>query len=138
MKIHHLGYAVRAISEGVDAFRALGYEPVSGVTEDTSRFVSICFLRNGDLIVELVAPNGDDSPVQKKLLGGIGAPYHVCYEVEDLERSILELAQNGFVLFDPPLAAPALGGCRVAFLFNKIIGVIELFEKKGETDGLGK
>ena len=138
MKIHHLGYAVRTISEGVDAFRALGYELVSAVTEDASRLVSICFLRKGDWLVELVAPNGEDSPVQKKLLGGIGTPYHICYEVESLEQVISDLAQKGFVVFEPPLAAPALEGCRVAFLYNKIIGILELVEKKGVSDDFGK
>lgn len=136
MKVHHLGYAVKNIDEGIAKFRALGYECFSRVTEDSFRNVSICFLRQDGWIIELVAPRGNDSPVNKKLLGGVGGPYHICYEVDSLTSAIDNLSRDGFVVFEQPQVAPALEGRRVTFLFNQIVGIIELVESKGGSNDI--
>jgi hypothetical protein len=46
--------------------------------------VSVCFLETGkpsDATIELVAPTGEDSPVNRILTKDIDA-YHLCYEVD--------------------------------------------------------
>ena len=56
-------------------------------------------------------------------------PYHICYEVENLENAISELQQNKFVLAKKEQPAIAFNNRKVVFLFHKEVGLIELLEK---------
>ena len=128
MRVHHVGYAVSDIDESIAAFKLLGYE-TSQLVEDDGRKVKIVFLHNGSECVELVAPNGDGNPVEGQLKKTGSAPYHICYEVDDLEAAIAELQKNrGWFLTKPPEAAPAIDGRRVAFMYQKDVGTFELVE----------
>lgn len=127
-KVHHIGYAVPAIERAVKEFEVLGWSVSSDVTDDAERKVSIVFMTRGESCIELVAPTADDSPVKKMLQKGSGAPYHICYEVPQLEEAIEELKKNRFILTKKPAPAPAIGGRRVAFLYGLTTGVLELVE----------
>lgn len=128
-KIHHLGYAVPDVQDGIETFSALGWAVDSEVTDDLSRNVRIVFLRKGPDVVELVAPLAKPNPIEKVLSVGVGAPYHICYEVDSLPDAERQLKSNKFMPFIRPAPAPALDGRRVEFLFNKEIGIIELVER---------
>ncbi len=129
MKVHHIGYAVKKIEKAAEVFKSLGYT-CGEVKEDTLRSIKIMFAENGTERVELVAPIGSDTPVSGILKGSGPAPYHICYEVGDIEKSIEELSADGWMLVHAPLEAPAIGGAPVAFLYNRHIGMIELVEIK--------
>ena len=128
MRVHHVGYAVKDIEKSMAAFERLGYE-CGKVVEDDIRQVKIVFLQNGSERVELVAPNGDADPVAGVLKKNGAMPYHICYEVDDLEDAIADLkAQRGWMLTKAPEVAPAIGGKRVAFMYQKDVGILELVE----------
>lgn len=57
------------------------------------------------------------------------SPYHICYEVENIEEAILELKKQKFILVQKPQVAVAMNNKKVCFLFNKNTGLIELVEK---------
>lgn len=129
MTVHHVGYLVRSIGRASKTFEALGYALQGDVTHDESRKIDILFMTNGATCIELVAPYEDGSAVGdlRKRIGS--APYHICYETEDLEREVASLTENGYVLTSAAMPAPALGGRKVAFLLHPAIGLIELVQK---------
>ena len=129
MKIHHIGYAVKNIEDSLNEFKKLGYKTIENKIVDNQRNVMIQFVRNGDYLIELVAPLNKESPVTS-LLGKQGnSPYHICYKTNNLEKEINDLGNNGFVVISNLLKAPAINNKKVIFLYKKEIGLIELVEE---------
>ncbi len=128
MKVHHIGYLVKDINKSISIFQSLGYSIEKDIIYDQYREIDICFLINESERIELVAPKKAESAVGelRKKIGN--APYHICYETDNLEREIQNLRANRFVIWQEPLEAPAIDGQRVAFLVNGQIGLIELVE----------
>lgn len=128
MKVHHVGYAVRNIDKSVASFEKLGFSVVSRETDDEARNVKIVFMRNGDYLIELVQPLGEQSDVGAVIKKQGCAPYHICYEADNLESAIKELGPK-FMVVKKPAAAPAIDGRRVAFLYSVDTGILEIVEK---------
>lgn len=128
MKIHHVGYLAKNIEKTGKKFLELGYEVEREVMYDEYRQIDIEFLKNGDYRVELIQPKSEDSPMFPLLKRFKNSPYHFCYEVEDLERSVEELSQMGYTVIQEIAPAPAIDGRKVVFLNNISMGIIELVE----------
>lgn len=132
MKIHHIAYAVVSIEAARKKMEYLGYEVSQPVMSDTLRNIKIEFMKHTEsgLVIELVEPEGEPNPVSGYLdkNNGMSVPYHICYEVENLEQAMEEARGNGFMTIQKPAPAPAIDGRRVAFLFSKDGGMIELAE----------
>ena len=129
MKVHHIGYAVKKLEKAAEIFEGLGY--IGGdITEDEIRNIKIMFMENGHERVELVAPNGESTPVDGVLKNNGPTPYHICYEVPDMENAVSELKTKGWMVIKEAEPAPAIGGATVVFLYNRHIGMIELVEIK--------
>jgi methylmalonyl-CoA/ethylmalonyl-CoA epimerase len=132
MKFHHIGIAVKSIDKTAAVYVAGGYNR-SVTTFDSVQNVNICWLtKEGMPIVELLEPVDESSPVNKTLEKNGVAPYHTCYAVENLEQAIAELRRMKYVMVVSPVAAPAISNCRVAFLFHRHVGLIELVEDPAE------
>ena len=129
MTVHHIGYAVPDIDKALVEFAALGWKVCSDVTDDEARQVKIVFMEQSGCKIELVAPLSDESPIRQTLRKGSGTPYHICYEVDNLEAAEAELKKAKFIPFKKAAVAPAIGGRRVEFMYAKQNGVIELVEK---------
>lgn len=132
LKIHHIGYLVKNIAKTKTLFTEIGYSVEKDTTYDNFRDVDICFLIKDGYRIELVSPRTSSSVVGelRKKIGN--SPYHICYEVDNLENAIEELGQKRFVLWEEPQIAPAIDGRRVAFLVNGQMGMIELLEMQGD------
>lgn len=128
MKIHHIGYAVHDIKASEASFIILGYKKCSDIVEDDSRKVSILFMKKEGYLIELIAPLNEKSHMYTILKKMGSGPYHVCYEVESIDASIDRLLRNGYILVEKPCAAAAIENRKVAFLFNRDIGMLELLE----------
>lgn len=128
MRVHHVGYLVKKIEKAAAAFEALGYTPMGEQTDDTVRGIDIRFLEKDGYVVELVSPNRPDSVVSGLIKTYKNAPYHICYTSEHFTEDLAELEQNGYIRMGEPLAAPAIGGKRVVFLMNAVLGMIEVIE----------
>jgi len=128
IRIHHTGYAVANLTDSAAEFLRLGYRKVGQQTVDSERNVVIQFMRNGDYLVELIAPLNDKAPV-KGILRKVGpTPYHICYEADDLDSEVEKLSGDGYLVVERQAPAPAIRDRRVAFLFKKDLGLIELVE----------
>ena len=126
---HHMGIACRDINKTATFYIHMGYVS-SPVVDDPLQHVQVCFLdKEGAPRIELLAPLDEQSPVLRTLENVGVSPYHLCYQVKDIEAAIGELRQQRFLLVSGPVPACAMGDKRVAFLFQKHTGLIELVEE---------
>ena len=133
---HHIGYAVTNIEDSKKTFGFLGFCVINEQYNDFERNVNIQFMKNKGLMIELIAVadtrrHSEIDFLMKKGNGKSGVtPYHTCFEVERFEETIAKQREKRFVLLSHPAPAPALGGKRVAFLYHKNTGLIELLERE--------
>lgn len=129
MKVHHVGYLVKNMEKSIRAFEELGYSAVAPVFFDEIRKADFVFMKNEDgFCVELISPNTDSSvfPLLKQYKN---APYHICYECNNLTKKMEELSKKKYLPFLEPAPAPAIQeNAKVAFLINANAGIIELLE----------
>lgn len=128
MKIHHIGYAVKNIDFSINEFEKMGYQRYKDKVVDEKRKVVIQFMINKGYMIELIAPIGEDSPINNIIKKVGSGPYHICYETNDIEKQIIDLSEDRYILIQKPDKAIAIENRRVAFLFKKGIGIIELVE----------
>ena len=128
MEFHHIGIAVKDISKTAEIYVKGGFMR-SEVTFDPIQNVNICWLtKEGMPTIELLAPVDETSPINKILEKNGVTPYHICYTVPNIVVAVLDLKKLKYVVVSNPVKAPAINNSKVAFLFNKNIGLIELVE----------
>ncbi len=131
-KFAHVGIAVTSIETSLSSFTdVLGYELSSGPFVDPIQGVEVCFLKRpsapDEPMLELVAPVGEDSPIEKVLERGGGA-YHMCYEVGVLEEALKEARAANCLVISGPDPAVAFGGRRIVWLYTPARVLLELVE----------
>lgn len=129
MKIHHIGYAVKNMEKAKGIFETLGYH-FDRTVKDVDRKLYILFGEKDGMLIELLCPMENGSPIDDLLKKNGATPYHICYETEDIEKEIERLKTIHFKLVVPPKEACAIQGRKVAFLMNLSVGIIELVEKE--------
>jgi methylmalonyl-CoA/ethylmalonyl-CoA epimerase len=131
-QFHHLGVAVPDLPKAIPIYKALfGYELTSGPFDDPIQKVSVCFLSRGegDMAIELIAPLGPGSPIDRTLLKG-GGPYHVCYEVANMDAAIAHLTEEGSLLLSGPVPAVAFEMRPIAWLMAEGNLLVELVQAR--------
>ncbi len=128
LTFHHVGIACRDISKSTKFYTLMGYQ-AGPVTDDPIQHVRVCFLeKDGAPRLELLEPIDEQSPVARTLSTSGVSPYHICYEVADITAAIEALRGQRFLLVNGPVPACAMGDKRIAFLYQKNTGLIELVE----------
>lgn len=128
LTFHHIGIACRDIAKTQAFYLQLGYT-ASPVVDDPLQHVRISFLeKDGAPRLELLEPLDEQNPVARTLSTAGVTPYHICYEVQDIEAAIAELRAQRFLLVNGPVPACAMNDRRIAFLYQKNTGLIELVE----------
>jgi len=122
IRLHHVGYVVRSISEVADRFaQSVAASWDQKIIQDPLQDAKVAFLAGivqEFPLVELVEPASEDSPVTNFLKKG-GGLHHLCYEVESLDKQ-LEFSQTiGGMIVRPPLPAVAFAGRRIAWVYTK-------------------
>ena len=131
-KFHHIGVAVNDIEATASVYKQGGYHRSASIFDPVQN-VNICWLtKEGMPTVELLAPVDETSPVCKTLEKNGVTPYHTCWIVTNIEESALKLRKQRYVMVSKPAEAVAFKGSRVAFFFNKNVGLIELVEEPAE------
>jgi methylmalonyl-CoA/ethylmalonyl-CoA epimerase len=118
---HHVGVAVESIRRVVN-------DPSLNVVTDEVQQVSVAFVEMGGVTVELIEPLGDASPIALSLQKGQRL-VHLCFEVADLEAAIAAGRTSGLHRIATPVPAAAFGNRRIAWLFSRHFGLIELVEQ---------
>lgn len=133
MKLHHYGFVVADIREGMRGFCAsLGAEWDGRIFEDPLQKVKVAFLTTGaaDAQLELVEPMGTDSPVYRFLQERGGGLHHACWSVDDLDAQLLAMRARGAIIARRPKPALAFGGRRIAWVLTREQLLVEFLEAK--------
>lgn len=127
-RFHHIGYAVNNIDDTSVYYLSQGWKLSQKVVDEIQN-AQIAFLsREGEPLIELVAPINAESPVNKTLMKSGVTPYHICFEVDDIDAAILEMKKMKFILLFKPVEAIAINNRRICYLYSKKNGLIELLE----------
>lgn len=128
LSFHHVGVAVRDLEEALQTYSGVfGFEPVSDPIDVEHEHVRVCFVRAGDVLIELVEGIDEHSPVRQLLERTGAGTYHICYQVDDLDRAVRELRARRcfpFKRFEVPGQTPG----RFAFLLTPDRQLFELCE----------
>lgn len=128
---HHVGVVVHDIDATRASFEGLGYVHASPRYRDDRQGIIIVFLESPEADkprLELVQPEGDDSVVRNLLTKSGAGPYHLCFEVADLQTAIDEMSGDGYRPLDDPYPSPAFENRLFVFLYHRDAGLIELVE----------
>jgi len=100
MKVSHIGIAVRTLEEaGVNYAALFGDENLHRETVE-EQGVDVLSFPVGDALVELTAPNRDDSPIAKFLAKRGEGIHHIAFEVEDIRGELERLREAGVRLIN--------------------------------------
>jgi methylmalonyl-CoA/ethylmalonyl-CoA epimerase len=129
-QFHHIGFAVKSIKLTSQYYLNSGYEMTPKIFDPVQK-VFICFLKkNENPTIELIEPISESSPVTEILKRNGVTPYHICYEVHDINEAIIKLRTQNFILVGDPVNAVALDNRKICFLYNKHTGLVELVNSK--------
>ena len=126
-RIAHVGIALASIDSQLPFFRdVLGMPPVELSDSDGARIAAVAA---GESLVELLEPEGDNTPIGKFLSRRGPGIHHICFAVDDLDEMLDRCRAAGVELIDE---SPRIGaeGKRIAFLHPRSTGgiLVELSE----------
>jgi methylmalonyl-CoA/ethylmalonyl-CoA epimerase len=131
VKLHHVGVVVNSVKQSGEIYaNKLGMRALGPPVQDDTQRVIVQFwaLEGDDTSIELIEPLGEDSPVSAFLRKG-GGMAHICFQVDDIDRTLETAKENGAIIISGPVPATAFHRRRVAFVFYGGIGVTEFVEK---------
>ncbi len=130
MRFHHVGILVGDIKEHFDShfIGELGINSMKGPVLDPNQQAFTAMITTGQGAgIELVSPTNSNSPLNAALQKG-GGLHHVCYEVDDIRHAFDSLHSSGMIPVSAPTPATLFEGLKVAFLYSKMGGLVELVE----------
>jgi len=124
MIFHHAGIAVNNIEDAVASLRASfpEIEFLSDTVFDKYQNVRLILLKYKGVTLELI----EGETVKKILKKGL-PHYHNCYEVSDIDKTLMEI--KDYILVKAPCPAILFNGRRVVFIYHSVLGLIELLEE---------
>jgi len=132
LRLHHVGFVVESIDDAMPRFVCSLLAEWDGRSfDDPLQKAKVAFLttRAGDPQIELVEPQGEDSPVRRFLQEKGGGLHHLCYEVAQLERELADFRARGAAIARRPKPAVAFGGRRIAWVITAEKLLVELLEE---------
>ncbi len=129
--LHHLGLAARRPESARKFARALGYS-IGETVHDPLQSVDLAMCDHPAMpSLEIVTPGKEPGPLAAFLRTVSELVYHLCYEVDDIDRAAKTLAEGVGSLRCVSEAKPAVlfGGRPVAFYLVPGAGLVELLER---------
>lgn len=132
MKLHHIGIVVPKISSSLgEITKYIKFETIGLPLPVGSQKVNVCFLKAGEVFLELIEPVEENSPVFEFARKG-GGIHHICFEVKDIHGQVKEMTKKGATV----LVNPVVGFDERLIAFvdlnmkNTKCGLIEFLEEK--------
>ena len=126
MQLHHIGYACKNIDSAIKDFKKKHrISSIYGPIYDPHQETTVCLLEiAGEPFIELVSGNKVHNFLEEDISF---VQYHVCYEVNDLSRTLLKLKSYGYTQISNVYPAVLFDNRQVVYLQNEL-GLIELLE----------
>jgi methylmalonyl-CoA epimerase len=132
-KLHHVAVAVDSVDEALKFYReTLGLEEITVMTLE-DRGLKVGLVKAGLSEIELLEPLQEDSTVGRFLDRRGPGLHHVCFEVEDVEKSMRYFEGRGATFLDPVPRPGAVG--LVSFMPPSLADgvLVELAQTSGYT-----
>ena len=126
-KIDHIGIAVIDIKTQIKFYSDVLGLTCKGIEEVPDQKVKVAMFPVGEVLIELLQPTTEDSPIAKFLETHGEGIHHIAYQVTDLEGNLRRLEEQQLRLIDrqPRIGT---GGYKIAFLHPKsTFGVLTEF-----------
>ena len=130
-RLNHIAIALHNLDDGIKIYQDIFGANISDRLALPKHGVTTIFVKLKNTNIELLEPLGVNSPISKFLKknpsGGI---HHLCYEVNDINKSIDKLSNKGYKILGEGIPREGAHGKPVIFLHPKqFIGtLIELEE----------
>lgn len=135
MRLHHIGKVVKDINESVGYYKnTFGLMSMGDTVVDPVQKVEVVFIEVGfgnDITIELIRPVSKDSPVAGFLKQG-GGLHHLCFEVEDIHKSLEEFKEKDALILGNPVPGKGHQDRLTVWLYTSEKELVELVER---TDG---
>lgn len=129
LKLDHIGIVTDNIVATSEIYNKFGYTSGDVIIDEIQQ-VKISFLINGENKIELVEPLNEKSSVNKLLKKNGVSPYHLCYEVDNINETYDDLLEEGFIPLFRPVEAAAFNNRLICYMYNSNVGYIELVNKE--------
>lgn len=114
-KVNHIGIVVKDVEQASKLWTdSYGLQAESTVIEGDMKIV---MLHLGDILIELISPHGNEGVIAKFLDKKGEGVHHICFEVDDIRKTIKELSLKGLELIDKEPREGAEGS--IAFIHPK-------------------
>jgi methylmalonyl-CoA/ethylmalonyl-CoA epimerase len=120
-RVDHIGIAVEDLAAAKRLYgEVFGLKLLFEEEVPTER-VRVAAYDGGGVRIELLESTSPDGPIGRHLASRGPGIHHVCYRVDDVEKTLAELIAAGVRTIDTAPRSGA-GGCRVAFVHPKGAG----------------
>lgn len=129
-RLDHVGIVVSDIDASLQTYQnQLGFTLLERVEIPEQKVVA-AFLDGGNSTIELISPTDAESGTARYLANRGEGTHHICYEVDDIEAALAELAAQGVRLIDEKPRRGVHG--LVAFVHPKATHgmMIEILQKR--------
>ncbi|MFQ5605599.1 MAG: methylmalonyl-CoA epimerase [bacterium] len=132
-KLDHIGIAVTDLEAAEKRYRKMTGRPAVHKEIVAAQKVATAFFPVGEVRLELLKGTEPDSPISKFIEKRGEGIHHLCFEVENLQKTRSFLTEQG-MHFIENVSEQGAGGSRVAFIHPKSTGglLIELVEYASE------
>jgi len=97
-KVEHIGIAVKSIEAANKLYeQLLGTAPYKNEAVESEAVIT-SFFKAGETKIELLEGTSTDSPITKFIEKKGEGIHHIAFEVEDIEKEMKRLKQQGFTL----------------------------------------
>jgi methylmalonyl-CoA/ethylmalonyl-CoA epimerase len=129
LSVHHYGLATIDMQRSMDFFNSLGYSAGEIVIDPIQKVKLVFVLRPGEPAIEIICDLDDTGPTKNIISKSGSGFYHVCYEIDNIEESIEKFRKLGFMLRHKLVPATAIQDRKIAWMYNRSVGLVELLEK---------
>ncbi len=131
-KIDHIAIAVKDLNKEIELYKNIPGFNFKGTEVVEEQKVTVAFFEVGNILLELLEPLSEDSPIAGFLEKRGGGIHHIAYEVENIEEQIDQFEEKGIRMLNKE---PKKGAhnAKIAFAHPRSFsGVLVEIKEKGE------